>query len=174
MFNVYVQSHALNRLAERLDGVEPGVLHFSIYSSLSEPKVSKSRSGFLMFKYEIFGNKAGYLLGEVVDDKIVIKTFLFLTNAGTPEADKLKAATGLMKEDIMYLDIDKLSTFVYSDIAGNDRIRQLFIDAGCESLFRIDKAGFGTRGEDTITAKAEMIAKYLQVDALPDYRSFKK
>lgn len=174
MFNVYIQSHALNRLAERLDGVEPGVLHFGIFSSISEPKVCKSRSGFLMFEYEIFGNKVGYLLGEVVDEMIVIKTFLFLTNAGTPEADKLKAATGLMKEDIMYLDIDKLSTFVYSDIAGNDRIRQLFIDAGCESLFKIDKASFGARGEDTITAKAEMIAKYLQVDALPDYKSFKK
>jgi hypothetical protein len=174
MFNVYIQTHALNRLTERLDGVEPGVLHFSIHSSLSEPKVSKSKSGFLMFEYEIFGNKAGYLLGEVVDEKIVIKTFLFLTNTGTPEADKLKAATGLMKEDIMYLDIDKLSTFVYSDIADNDRIRQLFIDAGCESLFKIDKASFSARDEDTITAKAEMIAKYLQVDTLPNYRGFKK
>lgn len=173
MLNVYIQSHALNRLAERLDGVEPGVLHFSIYSSISEPKVCKSRSGFLMFEYEIFGNKAGYLLGEVVDEKIVIKTFLFLTNSGTPEADRLQASTGLMKEDIMYLDIDKLSTFVYSDIAGNDRIKQLFIDAGCESLFEIDKGSFVARGDDTITAKAEMIANYLQMDTLPNYRSFK-
>ena len=174
MFKVYVQSHVISRLAERLDGVEPGVLHFSIFSSICEPKVCKSRSGFLMFEYEIFGNKAGYLLGEVVDEKIVIKTFLFLTNTGTPEADKLKAATGLMKEDIMYLDIDKLSTFVYSDIAGNDRLKQLFIDAGCESLFKIDKMSFGARRNNTITTKAEMIIKYLQVDALPDFRDSKK
>ncbi|HEY8897017.1 MAG TPA: hypothetical protein VIM79_19475 [Niastella sp.] len=174
MLDVYIQSHALNRLAERLDGVETGVLHFNIYNSLSELKVCKSRKGFLMFDYAIFGKKAGYFLGEVVDGKIVLKTFLFLTNTGTPEAEKLKAATGLMKEDIMYLAIDKLSTFVYSDIAGNDRIKQLFIDAGCESLFKIDKGHFAGRGDDAITAKAEMIAKYLQVDALPDYRGFSK
>lgn len=79
-----------------------------------------------------------------------------------------------MKEDIIYLAIDKLSTFIYSDIASNDRIKQLFIDAGCESLFKIDKGSFVERDDDTIAAKAEMITKYLQVDALPDYRGIKK
>jgi hypothetical protein len=174
MLDVYIQSHALNRLAERLDGVEPGVLHFNIYNSLNDLKVRKSRKGVFMIEYGIFGKKAGYFLGEVVDGKIVLKTFLFLTNTGTPEADKLKAATGLMKEDIIYLAIDKLSTFIYSDIAGNDRIKQLFIDAGCESLFKIEKGHFVARGDSTITAKAEMIAKYLQVDTLPKFRKLKK
>lgn len=71
-----------------------------------------------------------------------------------------------MKEDIIYLAIDKLSTFILSDIAGNERIKQLFIDAGCESLFKIDK-DYISSGGMSVTAKAASIEKYLQLNTLP-------
>lgn len=78
-----------------------------------------------------------------------------------------------MKEDIIYLAIDKLSTFLFSDITSNDRIKQLFIDAGCESLFKIQKGHFASFENNSTTSKAEMIEKYLQLDDLPKFRKGK-
>jgi hypothetical protein len=166
MLDVYIQSHALNRLSERLDGIDMGILHFNIFDSFNILKVCRNKYGVLLFEYAIFGDKAGYFVGDVVDEKIILKTFLFLTNNGTPEADKLQTATGLMKEDITYLAIDKLSTFLLSDIAGNERVKQLFIDAGCESLFKIDKEFIPSESTQT-TSKAELIAKYLHLNISP-------
>lgn len=167
MLGVYIQSHALNRLAERLDGVDTGVLHYNIFDSISNLKVCRNKMGILFFEYAIFGNKTGYFLGEVVKDKVVLKTFLFLTNSGTPEADRLQRSMGLMKEDINYLAIDKLSAFLLSDIADNERVKQLFVDAGCASLFEMDKEYIISSDGLPAASKAELIVKYLQLDATP-------
>lgn len=163
--DVYIQSHALNRLAERLSGIDIGILHYNIFNSFCFLKVCLNKAGMLLFEYSIFENKAGYFPAEIVDGKIILKTFLFLTHNGTPEADKLRTTMGLMKEDINYLDIDKLSTFVLSDIAHNEPIKQLFIDAGCESLFKIDKEYYLSSEGKPVTSKAELIAKYLQLNS---------
>jgi hypothetical protein len=170
--DVYIQSHALNRLSERLDGIDVGILHYNIFSSFNSPKVCRNKTGLLLFEYALFGEKAGYFLGELADGKIVLKTFLFLTHKGTPEADKLQTIAGLMKEDIIYLDIDKLSTFIFSDITVNERVKQLFIDAGCGSLFKIDKElCFSSEGMST-TSKAGLIEKYLQLNTFPKRAPF--
>jgi hypothetical protein len=165
--DVYIQSHAINRLAERLDGIDTGILHFNIFNSFTSLKVCRNKSGLLLFEYAIFGDKAGYFLGELIHGKIILKTFLFLTHKGTPEADKLQAITGLVKEDIIYLDIDKLSTFMLSDIASNERVKQLFVDAGCESLFKIDKELYFSSEGISAISKAESIEKYLQLNTWP-------
>ena len=171
--DVYIQSHALNRLCERLDGIDTGMLHYNIFNSFNSLKVCRNKTGMLLFEYAIFGDKAGYFLGELIDGKIILKTFLFLTHNGTPEADKLQNITGLMKEDIIYLAIDKLSTFLLSDIAVNERVKQLFIDAGCESLFKIDKDLYISSEGKPAIAKAESIEKYLQLNSLPKRGSFR-
>jgi hypothetical protein len=171
MLDVYIQSHALNRLAERLEGIELGILHFSVFDSLDNPKVCRSRKGVLLFEFDVFGDKLGYFLGEVTNGNVLLKTFLFLTHNGTPEADRLQVTLGLMKEDIMYLGIDKLSTFIMSDIASNERLKQLFIDAGCEVLFEFDRGLYRSFDENSVTSKAEAIARYLQLDVFPLYRS---
>jgi hypothetical protein len=44
-----------------------------------------------------------------------------------------------MKEDKMYLTIDKFSSFIHSDIQSNDIVKDIFIKAGCASLFEVDK-----------------------------------
>jgi len=162
--DVYIQAHALNRLAERLNGIDIGILHYNIFNSFCFLKVCRNKAGMLLFEYSIFENKAGYFPAEIVDGKVILKTFLFLTHNGTPEADKLRSTMGLMKEDINYLDIDKLSTFVYSDIANNEAVKQLFIEAGCESLFKIDKEYYVSHEGRPVTTKAELIAKYLQLN----------
>lgn len=166
MLDVYIQSHALNRLAERLEGIEVSVLHYCVLNSFNEPKVCRNRRGALLLEYSVLEDKVGYFVCEVVDEKVILKTFLFLTHNGTPEADKLQATLGLMKDDISYLGIDKLSTFLLSDIAGNERLKQLFIEAGCECLFQFDKGMYRPFDEKSPISKAEMIARYLGLDVV--------
>jgi hypothetical protein len=165
LFSVYVQSHAFNRLTERIDGIFDGILHFNLYHSFKNIQVHSDKHGGYLFEFSINQIKVGYFKGEIIGENIVLRTFLFLTNNGTPEGKKLHANIGIMKEDKIYLTIDKLSTFVNSDIASNERLKQVFIDAGCESLFRIDKNFFYEEGGVKTKTIADHITRYLKLDA---------
>jgi hypothetical protein len=75
----------------------------------------------------------------VQHDYVLIRTFLFITNTGTPEGDKLAALTKLQKEDRKYLAIDNLPSLLGSDILENEVISKLFRQAGCQSILDLCK-----------------------------------
>lgn len=50
------------------------------------------------------------------------------------EGRKLRALTGLAKQDKKYLEIDKLSTFTAYRIHEDEELSALFREAGCGSL----------------------------------------
>jgi len=134
---VYVQSHALLRLAERIDSILPGLAQYNMYASFLNAKLFYDSNHHLLIEYRIFETKAGYFAVEVVDKIVVVKTFLFLTQSGTPEGVLLWKNTGLKMLDKKYLAIDKLSTFISSDIDKNEQINKIFAEAGCQSLLEL-------------------------------------
>jgi len=131
---VYIQSHAINRLLERIDCFWSGYIQFNIHSSLVAPIIAHDTNNNLLIEFRIFGTKAGYFRADVVEGIILIRTFLFITNNGTPEGQLLEKNTGLQKFDKKYLAIDKLSTFMNSDLDKNVEVQQIFINAGCQCL----------------------------------------
>lgn len=131
--DVYIQSHALQRLSERVDCYLTGTVHYNLFLSLKDPKVFYFNNT-LLIEYRYFDMKAGYLTIEIIDDKVIIRTFLFVTNNGTPEGQMLEKITGLKKLDKKYLALDKLSTFMSSDIGKNEKTKEIFISAGCQCL----------------------------------------
>ncbi|HEX7414258.1 MAG TPA: hypothetical protein VF411_09450 [Bacteroidia bacterium] len=163
--DVYIQAHALARLHERMDGIPDSVLHFNAFESFKYLKVCRNKRGDLLFEYRLYGNKTGYFKGDIIDGRVILRTFLFLTNNGTPEGEKLQATTGIMKEDTIYLNINKFSTFVNSDIVKNDRLKDIFINAGCRSILEIHKNMVFP--DDIMKEKniAAGIAKHLNLDA---------
>ena len=161
--DVYIQNHALDRLFERMDGVNGGTLHMAVVNSLKDIKTCRNKKGELLIEYIFFGNKTGYFRAEVADGKLVLLTFLFLTNNGTPEGERLHANTGIMKEDKIYLTIDKISSFIDSDIGSNPRIKKMFTDAGCESLFKVDKWAYFAE-ENTNKQLSELVSNYLKLE----------
>lgn len=163
-FPVYIQAHAFSRLTERIDNVLLGVLHLHTYLSFTALKFHRTDKGRLLFEYRIDGIKLGYFRGDIFDGKIILRTFLFILNNGTPEAHKLKKSTGLSKEDMKYLSLDKLSTFVHSDIDKNERVKNIFVKAGCESLFEIPSNTFYHESEAKEKQVADYFLKYLKVD----------
>ncbi|NVO12220.1 MAG: hypothetical protein HXX16_19835 [Bacteroidales bacterium] len=131
---VYIQSHALNRLSERIDCFWTGFVQYNMYNSLLDAKVFRDSHNKLLIEYQFFGTKAGYFRVDMIDGVLVIRTFLFITNNGTPEGQLLEKNTGLQKLDKSYLAIDKLSTFMTSDLDKNEEIQRIFKTSGCQCL----------------------------------------
>ncbi|MFC2138245.1 hypothetical protein ACFLTE_08730 [Bacteroidota bacterium] len=155
---VYIQSHAIDRLVERIDSINPGAAQLFLYISLLEPVIIHHNNTILI-EYRVDVNKAGYMVMNIINSMAVIRTFLFLTNNGTPEGQKLEQLSGLKKIDKQYLAIDKLSTFQVSDLADNKELRELFEEAGCGSLFKIDYKS--TDFEDISLNLAAKFEKYI-------------
>jgi hypothetical protein len=160
---VYIQSHAQQRLAERLDCLEQGYVEFFVYNSLKNLKYFKDKNGNPLIEYNYFGFKTGYLRADIHHGKIIIRTFLFLTNNGTPEGEKLNEFTGLSKLDHKYLNIDKLSTFMSADIRNNIEVKDIFVRAGCKSLFDIDANFIFDTKHGTNPVAAMNLSKYIKM-----------
>lgn len=157
---VYIQAHAINRLKERLDVLTTSYIHFYLYRALVAPKIAKTESGQLLIEFHYRSKKLGYLAFELTGNKIVVKTFLFLTMDGTPEGEKLRKMLGIEAVDKKYLEIDRLSTFVLTDIKDNPEVFDKFVQAGCADLFMLDNEELNAIPR---MEKARMIQSYLSV-----------
>ncbi|TAJ12657.1 hypothetical protein DMA11_11685 [Marinilabiliaceae bacterium JC017] len=156
--DIYLQSHALLRLYERLDGLEKCVVHSNMLGSLSKFKVVEYQEQS-MVEYYFDNVKLGYLVLDFSSGQVLVRTFLFLTHRKTPEGDKLARLGRLSYADIPFWKMDKLSTFTKSDIGNHARLRQLFDDAGCGHLFDFDAEKWGQKGD--AIAKGKALAGYL-------------
>lgn len=135
--DVYVQTHALERLKERIN-ITPGIMHEILFLIFMQDDIEHCwHKGSCLVTYRISGEKAGYLVVKLHTDKLVIHTFLFLTNDDTPEGDKLKNMLEIEKADKQYMSIDNLPAFNAYHIYENERASQLFKDAGCGSLLKL-------------------------------------
>jgi len=101
---------------------------------LLQPVLGRDNNNNLLIEFRFFDTKAGYFRADIVDGIVLIRTFLFITNNGTPEGQLLEKNTGLQKLDKKYLAIDKLSTFMTSDLDKNDEVRHIFKTSGCQCL----------------------------------------
>jgi hypothetical protein len=158
---VYIQTHALNRMEERLDSLNLQELISSVYASLLKPVAVRKEKCRILLSYRILETKMGYFTAQYIDGAVLIHTFLFITNNGTPEGEKLNELTGLGKLDKKYLTIDKLSTFINSDISTNEKLKNLFIKAGCNSLLEIDEAVKAVAKKQQEMAISDMILNYI-------------
>lgn len=140
--DVYIQSHALTRLKERLDLLDQEAINYALWENTSDIKQFVNYHGYLLLPFKVFGIKTGYLVANVTDDKLLFRTFLFITHNTSPEGDRLRKLSGLGKEDITYWKIDRLSTFVKLNEEKYPGLIQLFRKAGLETLFELKTKEF--------------------------------
>jgi hypothetical protein len=135
-----VQSHALRQLHTRLPfGDGEYLVHDWMVASLREPNLVQRTDPVYLVEYRFCDWRLGYLVAERLADKVVVKTFLFLTMEGTPEAQLLREKLRLRQRDIRYCGLDRLSTFLLTDIQGDPMLRALFEECGCGHLFTMTK-----------------------------------
>jgi len=132
--DLYFQSHTLLRMTERIDCLETRTLHLNAIVSFQNAKVFYDNNHNILIEYRIWQCKVGYFRVDIVNGIAVARTFLFLTQSGTPEGQLLWKNTGLQKLDTKYLAMDKLSSFMSSDIGDNEKARKILQDSGCQGL----------------------------------------
>ncbi len=144
-FPVYVQQHTLDRLygpGRRLPGRtdQDYIVHDALWLSLSNPrihKISNSDRRNVLVEFEFLGRKVGYLVARLLEDKVLIRTFLLLTMEGTPEANTLRQRLGLRREDMTYLGLDDLATYATTDLREDLQLVAALGDCGCGHLFDV-------------------------------------
>ncbi len=156
--DIYIQSHALERLKERLDLLDEEAINYAIYENFTDLEFMDFSDGYILILFKLFKCKVGYFVANIINDDFVIRTFLFITHATTPEGDKLKEICGLGWNDIEYWKIDRLSTFMNVDQEDYPRLSGMFEEAGCGDLFKLHNEEF--------TAEAMQTAN---LDGLRDY-----
>ncbi|WPP49977.1 hypothetical protein [Catalinimonas niigatensis] len=168
---LFIQPHALHRMDERLDCIDAYLQHFYLYLSLLEPKVVENQMGLKLIEYIYQDKKLGYLLADVVDGIVVVRTFLFITMDRTPEGQALQQTIGLEAVDKKYLAIDRLSTFILSDIPNHPDIKEHFMEAGCTDLFKFDTSALQPEHQIEL---GQFIRTYLDKDRtqLPQINEF--
>ena len=81
-YPLYVQSHAIRNLHERMPIGDDGLVHDSMWHSFDSPKVTQNHRGEYLIEYRFLNHKLGYFVAEVVEKSILVTTFLFLTMQG--------------------------------------------------------------------------------------------
>jgi hypothetical protein len=135
--DVYIQSHALKKLQERID-ITPGIMHSIAFLIFHQDEIPHHfAGGKSLVEYRVSDEKVGYFVVTINDAKLVIRTFLFLTNDGTPEGKKLLKLAKIERADKEYLMIDRLPTFNAYHFEKNEKMSKLFQEAGCDSLLKL-------------------------------------
>lgn len=160
---VYIQQHAINRIGERLADLFARFNYVLIVSALllEDPIPCPGGKGFL-FRVVYGAVCVGYLKCDIAGGNLVVRTFLFLTNNGTPEGKRLHQLLGIQKADKKYLGIDKLSTFLNSDIHRNKVLVNLFEAGGCAGLFKLSRKTFNN-AKNGEKQRADFILRYLDL-----------
>jgi hypothetical protein len=163
---VFIQSHALMRLTERM-GLTIGMMHFAAFHSIKQCQYHRDERGRILIAYNYFNKKTGYLVCSVEQDCVLVHTFLFLTNNGTPEGKKLFDLTGLQIMDKKYLAIDRLETLLSYSIEENELVKTIFMQADCGHLFSLKKEFIGERHTNSATIIADYLTKNLNFKSPP-------
>ncbi|MBW8330574.1 MAG: hypothetical protein K0M40_01020 [Prolixibacteraceae bacterium] len=136
---VYIQKHALDRINERIGDHFTDLNYSEVIDMVLKHQTFPTDDGGYLFPYTYMNKRLGYLKANIFGDRLIFRTFLFLTNNGTPEGNKLAKLLGIQKADKKYLGIDNLKTFINSDIESNENLKRIFCQTGCGELFELIK-----------------------------------
>lgn len=122
-YAVYLQSHAIKRVEERCH-LKPNQLHYQLLVHVNFDDIRTYCGSKLIPYYMDSGKKykIGYLVGDLVEDRLLINTFLFLAQDGTPEGDKLNELLKVAKLEKEFLQLDELRYFTNSDLKEDEEL----------------------------------------------------
>jgi hypothetical protein len=165
---VFVQSHALKQLRERLNAYAYAdwAEHW-MHESLKQPKiVSRLSHEQLLVAYEVLGKRLGYLVVTVGKGWVGVRTFLFLTMAQTPEGKMLERRLKMEREEVEHWGLHKLDRYLHTDLKDDAQLRALFSECGCGQLFELaeDAQALEPTAQKIIPFAAEL-KQYAQVAA---------
>ena len=142
-----------------MDLLNREAINYTLWENTHTISKFENYRSYLLLPFKVFDVKIGYLVANIISEKLLFRTFLFITHRGTPEGDRLKALTGLGKHDISYLCIDRLSTFANLDEEKYPGLIRLFCGAGLENLMRLKDKDFHI--DSMQSANLDGLAEYM-------------
>lgn len=156
---IYIQGHAIHRLHERVNlGLWDTV---GVIQSLLKPNVIREEGGDIWIEYAIREHRLGYLIARKMADKVVVRTFLFLTMNPTPESVLLREKLRIRRPDIEYNRLDRLETFIGTDIRDDQELCQLLTECNCGHLTKVPNE---LPSDMLKTGVASELKQYLGID----------
>jgi hypothetical protein len=161
-YPIFIQSHALHKLRERLpeELLTERDIHMGLLESLTDFRVERLEEDAYRIEYHLTGHRVGYLTARVAQGKVVITTFLFLTMSGTREGRQLQEKLRLTRWDIEYQGLDRLGTFLSTDIHQDPSLAAVLEKCGCGSLLALARSGFAP---EQVPGRAEELKRYLLI-----------
>lgn len=160
-YPVYMQSHVLEQLDKRAPCSR---IIYPIVNSFMGPKFHRVNGDRFLVEFRHTTYKLGYFVAVRLEDRILLKTFLFLTMQGTPESDLLYHKLHLTRRDIEYLNLDELAAFRDPEVRNDPTLVKLLNDCGCGHLLTLTAPDLP---KEIPTGYAEPLRKYLGTDDKP-------
>jgi hypothetical protein len=140
-FDIYIQSHALQRVKERIDIFPAHIRNFYVMEPLMYMhRVALSITGRNMLEcYTMDGDtvvRFGYYPFIIRKNMLIVLTFLPLVSPEAPEGERLYRKLGLQMEDTIFLGMDKLSFFCTVDFEQIPELKQILTDLGIGALIK--------------------------------------
>lgn len=108
--NVYIQTDALSRLSDRLNVFDSLALNDILSSNFRNIETFEIYKGNLLMPIQVYKVRVGYFVCDIIEDKLVIRTFRFRTQANTPEGDNLLSKFCQTNSNVKLCVIDRIST----------------------------------------------------------------
>jgi len=134
-FDIYIQSHALLRIKERVDIFPAHRRNFyAMDTLLYMHKVVFNSNGQAMFECYYKDVLFGYYPFVIQGNKLFVLSFLPIISPDTPKGMLLAKRLNLQKEDMIYLGMDKLSFFFTVDFTQIPLLYEALLEAGLGPL----------------------------------------
>ena len=148
---VFIQNHALNRAAERMDCKDNMYINLILAFSFHTPIVVTATNGQrLIGAFDITGKVIGYFPFNKQDGAVLILSFLPLSSPITPEGSVLQKELGIQLEDSKYIGLDKFSFYTKTDFDTLPKLKQALIKADMWHLTELKPTNPMERKEDHI------------------------
>ena len=136
MMNIFLQSHAYHRLIERLQPLTIDEIYFCFLHSMHNAQVHNFGSHQYLTLH-IDNNILGYFPLIVIDDMIILKSFLFVTNISTPTGQALSKKLFLSKTEIIEYKLNVAATYVGTVDTKYEPIKEAYNQCGLGYLWKI-------------------------------------
>jgi len=136
---VYVQSHAMHRIRERLEiKTHRQLVNTMIVNTCEAARIVQRDGDTFWLEVQTGSTKRlGYLIVSRQEDALLIRTFTFLTASNGPEARKLRKLLADAGYSFNKLKLGELSTFVLGEVPDDPQLRRILEESGCGHLLKL-------------------------------------
>lgn len=158
--NLFIQSHALNRMKERLDLHSPGNRNNELISALNTREgIQVGNHNYIKF-LSTDNMLLGYLPFIIIGDDLFILSFIPLCSPQVPEGKQLCKILNMTKDDLLFLGMDKMSFYKCIDFDTIPCLKNALIEAGLWHLTEFEPEE--DIKEKLPTKSSSVIAKFFQ------------